>query len=75
MIRKYERTSEDGVRGLGGPEVGRGLKQAWTELWIWRILSSPQSEVGTELPFRLMHPKPEEKNPAGQLCLVFALLR
>ncbi|NXI71518.1 ARRS protein, partial [Anseranas semipalmata] len=24
------------------------------------------SEVGTELPFRLMHPKPEEKNPAGQ---------
>ncbi|XP_009868599.1 PREDICTED: S-arrestin [Apaloderma vittatum] len=22
------------------------------------------SEVGTELPFRLMHPKPEEKNPA-----------
>ncbi|XP_030312145.1 S-arrestin [Calypte anna] len=24
------------------------------------------SEVGTELPFRLMHPKPEEKNPAGK---------
>uniref|UniRef100_A0A663EBK1 S-antigen visual arrestin n=1 Tax=Aquila chrysaetos chrysaetos TaxID=223781 RepID=A0A663EBK1_AQUCH len=32
------------------------------------------SEVGTELPFRLMHPKPEEKNTAGQLCLVFAFL-
>uniref|UniRef100_A0A8C3JYF3 S-antigen visual arrestin n=1 Tax=Calidris pygmaea TaxID=425635 RepID=A0A8C3JYF3_9CHAR len=32
-------------------------------------------EVGTELPFRLMHPKPDEKNPAGQLCLVFACLR
>jgi len=28
MIRKYERMSEAGVRGLGGPEVGRGLKQA-----------------------------------------------
>ncbi|NXC41802.1 ARRS protein, partial [Penelope pileata] len=26
----------------------------------------PQSEVGTELPFRLMHPKPQEKNPTGQ---------
>ncbi|NXK21869.1 ARRS protein, partial [Arenaria interpres] len=25
------------------------------------------SEVGTELPFRLMHPKPDEKNPAGQM--------
>ncbi|NWS41315.1 ARRS protein, partial [Probosciger aterrimus] len=24
------------------------------------------SEVGTELPFRLMHPKPDEKNSAGQ---------
>ncbi|XP_051481846.1 S-arrestin isoform X3 [Apus apus] len=24
------------------------------------------SEVGTELPFRLMHPRPEEKNPAGK---------
>ncbi|XP_051481844.1 S-arrestin isoform X2 [Apus apus] len=23
-------------------------------------------EVGTELPFRLMHPRPEEKNPAGK---------
>uniref|UniRef100_A0A8C5JTD9 S-arrestin n=1 Tax=Junco hyemalis TaxID=40217 RepID=A0A8C5JTD9_JUNHY len=31
-------------------------------------------EVGTELPFRLMHPKPEEKNPAGQLHLVFAFV-
>ncbi|XP_031410942.1 S-arrestin [Meleagris gallopavo] len=30
------------------------------------------SEVSTELPFRLMHPKPEEKNPAGQLHLIFA---
>uniref|UniRef100_A0A8D2PAA5 S-antigen visual arrestin n=1 Tax=Zosterops lateralis melanops TaxID=1220523 RepID=A0A8D2PAA5_ZOSLA len=40
-------------------------------LWISCILSSPSSEVGTELPFRLMHPKPEEKNPAGQLHLVF----
>lgn len=34
----------------------------------------PHSEVSTELPFRLMHPKPEEKNPAGQLYLVFAFL-
>lgn len=67
--------SEAGVQGLGWPEVGRGLNQAWKELWIWCILSSPQSEIGTELPFRLMHPKPEEKNTAGQLCLVFALLR
>ncbi|NWT54842.1 ARRS protein, partial [Erythrocercus mccallii] len=25
------------------------------------------SEVGTELPFRLMHPKPEEKNPADHV--------
>lgn len=30
--------------------------------------------MGTELPFRLMHPKPEEKNPAGQFRLVSAFL-
>ncbi|XP_040561947.1 S-arrestin isoform X4 [Gallus gallus] len=28
------------------------------------------SEVSTELPFRLMHPKPEEKNPAGRSVIL-----
>uniref|UniRef100_U3IZH6 S-arrestin n=1 Tax=Anas platyrhynchos platyrhynchos TaxID=8840 RepID=U3IZH6_ANAPP len=37
-----------------------------------RVKLTVSGEVGTELPFRLMHPKPEEKNPAGQLCLIFA---
>ncbi|NXQ95904.1 ARRS protein, partial [Sagittarius serpentarius] len=36
------------------------------KLTVPGIFSSPQSEVGTELPFRLMHPKPEEKNPADK---------
>lgn len=48
-----------------------GTRHGWG-LCIWCILSLAHSEVSTELPFRLMHPKPEEKNPAGQLYLIFA---
>nr|XP_013043482.2 S-arrestin isoform X1 [Anser cygnoides] len=31
-----------------------------------RVKLTVSGEVGTELPFRLMHPKPEEKNPTGK---------
>lgn len=34
MVRKEEKRGEAGVWGLGWPEVGRGLNQAWAELWI-----------------------------------------
>ncbi|EOA94163.1 S-arrestin, partial [Anas platyrhynchos] len=53
---------------VSGVPKWEGIKYAYIFLVFFHSMLGDftSSEVGTELPFRLMHPKPEEKNPAGK---------
>ncbi|XP_033372646.1 S-arrestin isoform X5 [Parus major] len=63
VVASEEARIKDGIdKTVMGILVSYKIKVKLTVPGMLGDLTS--SEVGTELPFRLMHPKPEEKNPA-----------